>query len=106
DRRTAVHRMLDHYLRTAHAAAVLRDPHRMDPSSLATAAPDVSPETLADSDRALAWLTVEQPVLLAAVAMAARAGFDTHAWQLAWTITQFLNRQGRWGALAASQHTP
>ncbi|GIJ53819.1 AfsR/SARP family transcriptional regulator [Virgisporangium aurantiacum] len=103
-RRAAVHRMLDHYLRTAHAAAVLRDPHRMDPNSLATAAPDVSPESLADGDRALAWLTVEQPVLLAAVAMAARAGFDTHAWQLAWTITQFLNRQGRWDDLIAIQH--
>ena len=28
--------------------------------------------------------------------MAAGAGFDTHAWQLAWSLTTFLLRLGRW----------
>ncbi|MET8528673.1 tetratricopeptide repeat protein [Micromonospora sp. NPDC005172] len=103
-RRAAIRRGLDHYLHTAHAAALLLQPGR-DPVTLAPAPPGVVPEKITDHGRALAWFTVEYPVLLAAVAHANRVGFDGHAWQLAWTLVDFLQRRGRWPDLAAAQRT-
>ncbi|MFG1654172.1 ATP-binding protein [Micromonospora sp. NPDC049275] len=103
-RRAAIRRGLDHYLHTAHAAALLLQPGR-DPVTLAAAPPGVTPERITDHAQALAWFTVEYPVLLAAVAHAKRAGFDSHAWQLAWTLVDFLQRRGRWPDLAVAQRT-
>lgn len=104
ERRAAIRRGLDHYLHTAHAAALLLQPGR-DPVALAAAAPGVLPEEITDHPQALAWFTVEYPVLLAAVTHARRAGFDGHAWQLAWTLVDFLQRRGRWPDLAVAQRT-
>ncbi|MFC4039311.1 ATP-binding protein [Dactylosporangium siamense] len=95
ERRAAVVRMLDHYLHTAHRAALILNPYR-HPIALEPAAPGVTPESLAGYAQALAWLTAERPVLLAAVRLAADAGLDRHAWQLAWTMTTFLDRRGHW----------
>lgn len=103
-RRAAIRRGLDHYLHTAHAAALLLQPGR-DPVPLSPAPPGVTPEEITDHGQALAWFTVEYPVLLAAVAHAKRVGFDGHAWQLAWTLVDFLQRRGRWPDLAAAQRT-
>ncbi|MEW1589187.1 tetratricopeptide repeat protein [Micromonospora vinacea] len=101
-RRAAIRRGLDHYLHTAHAAALLLQPGR-DPVTLAAAAPGVVPEEITDLGQALAWFGVEYPVLLAAVTHAGRTGFDGHAWQLAWTLVDFLQRRGRWPDLAVAQ---
>ncbi|GAB4101060.1 tetratricopeptide repeat protein [Micromonospora taraxaci] len=101
-RRAAIRRGLDHYLHTAHAAALLLQPGR-DPVTLAAAGPGVVPEEITDHGQALAWFTVEYPVLLAAVAYARRTGFDGHAWQLAWTLVDFLQRRGRWPDLVLAQ---
>ena len=95
DRTGAVGRMLDHYLHTAHAADRLLDPHR-HPITLAPAAGGAEPEPVDDHQRALDWFTVEHSVLLAAVHLAAQTGLDRHAWQLAWTLEDFLDRQGHW----------
>jgi tetratricopeptide (TPR) repeat protein len=95
ERRAAVHRMLDHYLHTARAGAVLLHPAR-DEVTPAAAQPGVVPEYLADHCQALAWYEAEHAVLLAVIALAAEAGFDTHAWQLPWTLVTFLYRTGRW----------
>ena len=43
------------------------------------------------------------PVLLAAVDHAAATGFDTHTWQLAWTLDDFLDRRGHWHDQAATE---
>ncbi|MEV4832850.1 tetratricopeptide repeat protein [Micromonospora sp. NPDC049257] len=102
ERQAAVRRGLDHYLHTAHTAALLLQPGR-DPVVLATALPGVTPEELTDHAAALAWFTTEYPVLLAAVSHARRTGFDGHAWQLAWTLVDFLQRRGNWLDLAAAQ---
>ncbi|MEH1030315.1 tetratricopeptide repeat protein [Micromonospora profundi] len=104
ERRAAIRRGLDHYLHTAHAAALLLQPGR-DPVALAAAAPGVLPEEITDHPQALAWFTVEYPVLLAAITHARRAGFDGHVWQLAWTLVDFLQRRGRWPDLAVAQRT-
>ncbi|MEU7900541.1 BTAD domain-containing putative transcriptional regulator [Nonomuraea sp. NPDC049152] len=95
ERLAALHRMLDHYLHTAHAATRLLNPHR-EPISLDTAPPADGGENVADPEQALAWFTAEHAVLLAAIPYAFAAGFDAHAWQIAWSLTDFLDRQGRW----------
>jgi tetratricopeptide (TPR) repeat protein/DNA-binding SARP family transcriptional activator len=95
-------RMLDHYLHTAHAGAMRLSPKR-PPIRLARARPGVAPEPLSDFDRAASWFATERPVLVAAADHAYRYGFDAHAWQLAWSLTTFLDRRGDWHELAAVQ---
>jgi len=100
-RRAAVHRVLDHYLHSAHGADMLLEPHR----HRITPAPPcsgVSAEQPADAAGALAWFGAEHRVLLAAVELAVSAGFDTHAWQLAWTLTEFFDRRGHWHDLVVT----
>jgi tetratricopeptide (TPR) repeat protein/transcriptional regulator with XRE-family HTH domain len=103
DRRTATHRMLDHYLHTAHAAAALVDPYRDGATPLAPVRPGVTVEALCDRDRAMAWLDAEHPVLLAAIHQAADGRFDAHAWHLAWAMATFLDRRGYWQQWADAQ---
>ncbi|MEW2574436.1 BTAD domain-containing putative transcriptional regulator [Streptomyces sp. NPDC047070] len=103
-RRAATHRMLDHYLHTAHAADALLTPRRRVPISLAPAQLGAAPEELRDRREALDWFTAENPVALAAIEQAP-AGFETHTWQLATAVATSLNRQGRWPALAAAHTT-
>jgi DNA-binding SARP family transcriptional activator/tetratricopeptide (TPR) repeat protein len=94
ERQAAIHRTLDHYLRTAHTADRLLNPHRDDPTTLPPIPPEVSPEQLADRGQALAWFDAEHPVLLAAIRQV--AGFDAHVWQLAWSLTRFFAYRGHW----------
>ncbi|GLI01810.1 SARP family transcriptional regulator [Phytohabitans aurantiacus] len=102
-RRAALHRLLDHWVHTAHAADRLLDPHR-EQIALAPPQPGVAQEALVHHEQALAWLTNEHPALLAGVEAAAAEGFDTHTWQLAWAMTTLLERGGHWHDLAAVQH--
>jgi DNA-binding SARP family transcriptional activator/Tfp pilus assembly protein PilF len=101
-REEAVHRVLDHYLGTLHAAATLLNPHRL-PILIKPAEPGVTPEHPADVDEAMAWLKAEHAVLLAAVDLANTGGFDTHTWQLAWGLANFLERRGDWHAQVTIQ---
>src|SRR6202008_3267317 len=94
-RHAATGRILDHYLHTAYPAALLLDPAR-DPLPLSPPRAGVTPEKLSDHDQAAAWFTAQRPVLLPAVAHAAATGFDTHTWQLTWTLATFLDRRGHW----------
>jgi tetratricopeptide (TPR) repeat protein len=103
ERRTALHRLLDHYLHTGYAAARALNPHRQ-PITIAPAQPGVTPESVADYEQALAWYTAEHSVLLALVEQAAAAGFDNHVWQFAWATTDFLYRRGYWHDWLATQH--
>lgn len=94
DRQQAVHRILDHYLHTAHKATTLIDPHRhhlqLDPPQ-----PGVTPEPANEADP-IAWFVIEHQILLDAVGLAADSGFDIHAWQLAAELGDFLGRRGHW----------
>jgi tetratricopeptide (TPR) repeat protein/transcriptional regulator with XRE-family HTH domain len=102
ERRAAVHRVLDHYLHTTHAAY-----RKMSESgagiALSTPQPGALSEDIADFERAMAWLEAERVSLLAAITHAAEAGFDTHAWQLPAALPAFLDRRGHWHDHAAIQ---
>ena len=92
ERDDARQRILDHYLHTAHTAAVALEPHR-DPTSLPPVLPGVMPEVPHSPGD---WFAAEYPAVVAAVHVAARAGYDQHAWGLAWSLTDVFNRNGRW----------
>ena len=104
ERRAAVHRVLDHYLHTAMAASHRFSPFR-SPLQLASPQPGVLPADVADKEQAMAWFDAEVPVLLALIAYADANGFDTHAWQIPWTLGPFFNRRGRWQDYIATQQT-
>jgi tetratricopeptide (TPR) repeat protein len=94
-RRTATGRVLDHYLHTAHAADRLLYPYRV-PIEVDPPDPAATVLEFLDQDQALAWFVSEHPVLLAAIDQATGAGFTAHTSTLTWTITAFLNYQGKW----------
>ncbi|WP_327006225.1 tetratricopeptide repeat protein [Dactylosporangium sp. NBC_01737] len=97
ERDAATLRLLEHYLRTAHTAALLLDPHR-------TPLPGIGAAGALDTEaQALAWYAMEHHTLLAAVRQAAATGHDAHAWRLAWTLVDHLDRRGHWPDLLAAQ---
>ena len=102
--RAARHRMFDHCLHSAYAAAepasLLR--HRISITPLSAG---VRPEEFADERRALDWFAAEQAVLLAVVRQAGATGFDRHTWQLVWAIEHYLGRRGLWRDLDISLRT-
>jgi DNA-binding SARP family transcriptional activator/tetratricopeptide (TPR) repeat protein len=102
--RTAIRRILDHYLHTACRAERLLNPTR-DSLVLAPLQDQVAPEYPADRQEALAWFEAEHQVLLSAVALAAQTSFHSHAWQLPWAMTTFLDRRGHWHDWLATQRT-
>ena len=110
ERDAAGARLVEHYLHTAHRAALLLAPGR-DPITLTAPGPGTTVEPLTDQDRALSWFTAEYRVLQAFIARLAAAGSDIRTWQLAWTLDTFQRRQGyvhdqvanRRTALAAAQ---
>ena len=104
ERQAATHRMLDHYLHAAHAAAVTLKPSA-DPVLVRPAEPGVvlEPEP-PDYAAARAWFQAEHPVLVAEIQLAAATGLDTPAWHLALTMTEYLARQGQWQDLGTTQH--
>jgi DNA-binding SARP family transcriptional activator/tetratricopeptide (TPR) repeat protein len=103
-RRSATGRMLDHYLHTAYAAAVLLNPSRKA-LGIAPPEPGVVIEHLPGHRQALAWFEAEHHVLLAAAILAAETGYDRHAWQLPWIIWDYQFNSGHWHELAAIQRS-
>ncbi|MEV5952610.1 BTAD domain-containing putative transcriptional regulator [Streptomyces sp. NPDC051987] len=90
---SALLRMHDHYLRTAHhAAAVLGPFHEMVP--LPAPVPGSSPTRFEDRKQATTWLRTERQVLGAVVAHAAAHGYDEHAWRTACALDLYFNRLG------------
>ena len=92
----AVGRLLGYCLHTAHAAATLIDPCFAPVAAPSPSQPGVVIGGPATAEEALSWFTAERPTLLAAVPLAAEPGSATHAWQLAWTLSTYLLRQGLW----------
>ncbi|HEY6786540.1 MAG TPA: BTAD domain-containing putative transcriptional regulator [Trebonia sp.] len=102
ERQAARRRMLDHYLHTTYAAAMILYPTRQ-PIAVQAPGPGAAPQPLADYQQAFAWCEAEYRVLLALAGQAAAAGFDRHAWQIPWALAHFLGRRGLWHELLATQ---
>ncbi|WP_347697007.1 BTAD domain-containing putative transcriptional regulator [Nonomuraea sp. B12E4] len=100
----ALHRLLGHYLHSAYAAGLQLNRHRR-PLPLGDPPPGTTPVEPADDGQALAWLTSVHQVILSAVQQADRTGLDSHAWQLASAIGDYLDRQGHWNDLLSTQRT-
>jgi transcriptional regulator with XRE-family HTH domain/tetratricopeptide (TPR) repeat protein len=90
-------RMLDHYLHTVHQAHRVLYPGR-ELIDLDACASGVTPETFGGKASALAWLEDEYQVLLKVTDLAARSGFDAHAWRLPVVLWTFHNVCGHWHA--------
>ncbi|WP_176984846.1 AfsR/SARP family transcriptional regulator [Asanoa ishikariensis] len=101
-RLAAERRLVDHYLHTAHAAALRLNPHR-DTDSPAPAAEGVTPERLDSPEQALTWFRAEHANLLHAVELADAAGHEIQAWKMAGTLTNYLDRHGCWQDLVTAQ---
>jgi tetratricopeptide (TPR) repeat protein len=101
-RHAALHRLLDHYLYTAHTAVRLLSP-QTDPLPLQALQHGTTPENLADRAQAAAWFGTEQQVLLAASRQAAASGFDGHTWQLAWHLLNLVHQPGQGPDWAAAR---
>lgn len=95
-------RLLGHYLGTAFAADRRMEPGR-DTIDIAPAADGVRLTTVPDRRAAQAWLEAEHPVLVRMVSLAAALACDVQAWQLAWTMVNYLDVQGYWTDLARTQ---
>jgi tetratricopeptide (TPR) repeat protein/transcriptional regulator with XRE-family HTH domain len=94
ERRAAVGRVLDHYLHTAHAAAILLTPSR-EPITLGQPVPGAAPARPVSYQQAMAWFQAEHNVLLAAVLLA-ESSSDSHTWQLPWAMADYFLRRGHW----------
>jgi tetratricopeptide (TPR) repeat protein/transcriptional regulator with XRE-family HTH domain len=104
ERAAAVGRALDHYLHTAHTAALLvYPPHER--ARLAPPRAGVIPEVVTDHRRALGWFDAEHSVLLAAIDLAVESGSDSHAWQIPWAMMPYLQPRGFIEEWAATQRT-
>ena len=90
--RATVHRILDHYLHSMHAADLFLHP-RMAPEITAHSQPGVTPQEFNDSATAWAWFETEYPVLLAVTRLAAATGWDTYAWQLPSLLEEYFDRR-------------
>jgi tetratricopeptide (TPR) repeat protein len=95
ERRTAWRRLLDHYLHSGRAAAL-----RLNPEWDLGADPRLRRgevrEPLTTLAQAMTWFGVELPVLIAVI-RAAGPAYDADTWRLAWTLTDYVERGGRWG---------
>ena len=100
--RAAELRLLDHYLHTGHAAALLLLP-TSDFGDLAPAAEGAVFDPPGTADEALAWFTAESRPLLAACAHTAERGSAAHSWQLPAVVAPYLASLGRWGDFAVTQ---
>ena len=104
-RQAAIARVLDYYLHSSHAAALLLNPHRVSVPPLTPPCPGVVPGRLDGHQQALAWFEAEHQVLLGCVSLADDTGSDACAWILPWAMTEFLDRRGHWHEWAAIQRT-
>jgi tetratricopeptide (TPR) repeat protein len=97
-------RLLDHYLRSMHAAMCMLYPESR-PVRLVPPVPGVAPESLSHS-QSLEWWQAERLVLRSLVAYAAeRRDLGGYCWQLAWAMGPLLVRGGLFHDYLAIQET-
>jgi tetratricopeptide (TPR) repeat protein len=107
ERDLARRRVLDHYVRTAHAATARLYPARGH-VPLPESANGVTAEEFTGAEAyeaALAWFGAEHRVLRNVIEQAAARRLDEHCWKLAWYWAPLLKRRGRLHEVLAVQET-
>ncbi|MEY9927510.1 DNA-binding SARP family transcriptional activator [Catenulispora sp. GP43] len=96
-RRAAQHRLLEYHLLWAVAGERSHTslPTGIEPDRVPLP-PGLAARPFTEERAGMAWLDQEQNVLMALVAHAAAAGFDSYAWRLAATQSCSLMLRGRW----------
>jgi DNA-binding SARP family transcriptional activator len=101
ERHAARSRLIEHYVRSADAAASVLQPVRDHiPPVLVEAA--VTAEEFPDQAAALGWLDAEHRVMINLIEAGATDGHG-RAWQLASVLEDYLERRGQWQDIAAVQ---
>ncbi|GAA3606236.1 hypothetical protein GCM10022419_108870 [Nonomuraea rosea] len=95
DRTGAIDRLLAHYLHSAFRAAVLLHPRAGPLIDI----PDHPPPRVVLAEipgyaGAISWFETEHATLMATVRLAAETGRHTYAWQVPWTMEEYLDRRG------------
>ncbi|WP_406109639.1 tetratricopeptide repeat protein [Streptomyces sp. NBC_01003] len=88
------YRLVDFYVRTAHAANRVLDPHRTAEDPLPTDPPHTAPQTFEDADSALAWFDTEYAALQEIAATARRHRLKSAVCRLTWSLHTFRWRRG------------
>ena len=101
ERHEAMRRLLDYFLQTAYTASVAIGENR-DPITAESPLPEVTTDQLTTDGEATIWFRAEHQSLIAVIHHA-RSRWPTHAWQLAWAVTPYLDRQGHWHDWATVQ---
>jgi DNA-binding SARP family transcriptional activator len=107
ERDLASQRLLDHYVRTAHAATARLYPARGEVPP-PPPVDGVAVEAFSGPDAyeaALAWFSAEYRVLHNVVEQAAAQGYDEYCWKLAWNWAPLLKRRGELHELLSVQST-
>ncbi|MFD4601289.1 BTAD domain-containing putative transcriptional regulator [Streptomyces sp. NPDC058464] len=102
NRRAAVQRVLDHYLRASAVASGLLCHGQAEALSVPPR-PGVTLAEIRGPEQAVDWLEREQHVLLALIRQAAEGGYAPYAWELPWTAGWFFRDKEGWQRLAAAQ---
>jgi tetratricopeptide (TPR) repeat protein len=93
DRETALRRVVDFYLHTAHAGSRLLYPYR-GTLNLQPLATGCTRQTLSDETSVMAWFDAEHHSLRAAQRLAAQRGWSLLVWQMGWALNTFHRRRG------------
>ena len=103
-RRLATRRLLDYYLHTSLAADKCLHPHR---TSIKATTPSwqILTTPINTYEAAMLWFANEHRTLLAAIVQAMREELYEHAWQLPWSVVNYLDRRGHRYDYIASQET-
>ncbi|MEV4278654.1 ATP-binding protein [Actinoplanes xinjiangensis] len=98
----AVRRMVHYYLGSAYSASRAINPLR--PSvPLVSLSRRVLSRDFEDEALALNWMDQSYRVVIAIIEIARGNGFHSEAWQIAWTMTDFLDRRALWRQLLRTQ---
>jgi tetratricopeptide (TPR) repeat protein/transcriptional regulator with XRE-family HTH domain len=93
--RAAIHRTLDHYLHSAHAADRRLRLATLETITPGSPQPGVVPEQYGDARQAMTWFESEQDVLAGLVDLAMNTAFDIHGWQLFIPLGGFFEFKGQ-----------
>jgi hypothetical protein len=104
ERRAAVHRVLDYYLRAAIVASSFLHPHEAQLLK-GRPQPGVVHDEISGPGQAAEWVANERDTLLAAISLAVEGEYSPHAWELPWAAGWLFHDKASWRLLAVAQES-